>query len=196
MNQFDNSNAPHKTPKSIVAGDYVAWRNSSYVTDYDPALYTLAYNLRLEGTPAREFVVTATEDSSEYLFEVSVAESAALQLGLWYWDLYVTQISDSKRITLDQGQIKVVANKAEASDDPRTLPRKMISEIERAMLSRATNNQLDTLAYSLGVETSATRDSEKLMNWRDYWRKELIKANRKWRARNGLPHSGIVKVQF
>ena len=196
MNQFDNTNAPYKIPKSLVAGDYVAWRNSSYTTDYDPASYTLTYNFRLEGEPAREFVVTGSADSSEYLFEISISESSALKVGLWHYDLYVTQISDSKRITLDQGQLKVVANKADASTDPRDLPRKMLAEIERAMLSRATNNQLDTLAYSLGVETSATRDTEKLITWRSYWRKELIKANRKWRARNGLPHSGLIKVQF
>ena len=196
MNQFDNTNAPYKIPKAVVSGDYIAWRNSSYVADYPPASYTLTYNMRLEGEPAREFVVTGVEDSGEFLFEIEIATSAALDLGLWHWDLYVTQDSDSKRITLDQGILKVVSNKAEASAHPRSLPRKMIAEIERAMLSRATNNQLDTLAYSLGVETSATRDTEKLMTWRNYWRKELVKANRKWRGRNGLPHSGIVKVQF
>jgi hypothetical protein len=110
--------------------------------------------------------------------------------------LQVTRISDSERATLDQGTLTVQANKSSASGDPRTLPRKMIAEIERALLSRASNNQLDTLAYSLGVETSATRDTEKLNTHRDYWRRELIKANRKWRARNGKRHSGFIRAQF
>lgn len=196
MNQFDNSNAPHKTPKTIVKGDYTAWRNSSYLVDYPHATHSLSYNLRLEGEPAREWVINSAVDSDEYLFEVEDSDTTDLDVGNWHFDLYVIQTSDSKRITLDQGIIRLVADKADDSTDPRSLPRKMVAEIERAILSRATNNQLDTLAYSLGVETSATRDTEKLMIWRKYWRAELVKANRKWRARNGLPHSGIVKVQF
>jgi hypothetical protein len=196
MNQFDNSLAPKQTPKAFVIGDYVAWRNSSYVTDYAPASYTLAYTFRREGEPAKKFVVTASEDNSEFLFEIDSSTSAGIDEGLYFWDLQVTRISDSERATLDQGTLTVQANKSSASGDPRTLPRKMIAEIERALLSRASNNQLDTLAYSLGVETSATRDTEKLNNHRDYWRRELIKANRKWRARNGKRHSGFIRAQF
>ena len=196
MNLFDNSNAPKKTPKAIVVGDYIAWRNSSLVPDYPPASYTLAYRMRREGEPAREIIVTATEDNSEFLFEILAATSAAYDIGLYFYDLQVTRDSDSERLTLAQGTLRVCADKAETSDDPRTLPRKMIAEIERALLSRATNNQLDTLAYSLGVETSATRDPEKLNTQRDYWRRELIKANRKQRARNGKKHSGFIRAQF
>jgi len=196
MNQFDNTTAPYQIPKVIVSGDYVAWRNSGLVRDYPPASYTLTFNFRLEGEPSREFVVTGIEDSGEFLFEMSIAETGVLEVGSYHWDLYVTQISDSKRVTLDDGILRVAANKADASGDPRTLPRQMIAQIERAILNRATNNQLDTLAYSLGVETSATRDTEKLLTWRDYWRKELIKANRKKRARSGRGHSGIVRAKF
>jgi len=196
MNQFDNSTAPKKTPKSLVIGDYIAWRNSSYVSDYPPASYTLAYTFRREGDPARSFVATGSEDSGEFLFEIANAASSVIETGLYFWDLQVTRDSDGERVTLDQGTLSVHADKSSDSGDPRTLPRKMVSEIERAILGRATNNQLDTLAYTMGVETSATRDTEKLNNHRDYWRRELIKANRKWRARNGKRHSGFIRAQF
>lgn len=196
MNQLDNSTAPHQTPTAIVAGDYVAWRNSSYVTDYPPASYTLAYNLRREGTPAREITITGALDTEEFLFEITSAVSAEFETGLYFWDLQVTENATSNRATLDQGTLKIQADKANSAEDPRTMPRKMVAEIERAILGRATNNQLDTLSYSLGVETSATRDTEKLNNHRDYWRRELIKANRKWRARNGRKHSGFIRAQF
>jgi hypothetical protein len=196
MNQFNNSLAPKKTPKAFVVGDYVAWRNSGYVTDYPPASYTMAYVFRREGDPARKFTVTGTTDSDEFLFQITTTETLEIEAGLYFWDLQVTQNSDSERVTLDQGTLRVQENKATDSGDPRTLPRKMVAEIERAILSRATNNQLDTLAYTLGVESSATRDTEKLNAHRDYWRAELIKANRKWRARNGLRHSGKIRAQF
>ena len=196
MNQFDNSVAPKVTPKAIVAGDYIAWRNSGYVTDYPTATHTLAYTLRLESAPARLIVITASVDNAEYLFEISSATSVAFEIGLYFWDLQVTETASGNRATLDQGTLTVLADKSTASTDPRTLPRKMVAEIERALLGRATNNQLDTLSYSLGVETSATRDTEKLNKHRDYWRREVIKANRKWRSRNGKRHSGFIRAQL
>lgn len=196
MNLFDNSNAPKAHPRNFVRGDYVAWRNSSLVTDYPTASYTLTYNFRLEGEPARNFTVASSVDSEEYLFEISSATSANLSIGNYYWDLYVIRISDDERITVDQGELIVLASKETDSDDPRTFPRKMVAAIESAMLGRANNKQLDTLAYSLGVETSATRDPKQLRDWYDYMRTELNKANQKWRARNGLSHSGRIKVRF
>jgi len=195
-NLFDNATAPKKIPKGFVKGDYVAWRLDQWVTDYAPADHTLTFNFRLEGDPAREFTVEGTTDADEYLFEISITESDALDAGSWHWDLYIVQDSDSKRITVDQGILKVWNNKAESSADPRTFPRKMLAEIERAILSRATNNQLDTLAYSLGVETSGTREPRVLTKWRRYFKAELIAANRQARKRLGLPHSGNIKVQF
>lgn len=195
MNLFDNSVAPKLTPKRLVKGDYRAWRNSALVTDYPTATYSLEYKLRREGEPAIEISIASSVDSAEYLFEISSITSAAYEVGIYHYDLYVIRTSDSERVTVDQGTIEVIPNKDEDSDDPRTLPRKMLYQIERAMLNRATNNQLDTLAYSLGVETSATRNPKDLTFHRDYWRRELIKANRKWRARNGKPHSGFIRFQ-
>ena len=196
MNLFDTTDAPKKNPKSFVRGDYIAWRNFDLVADYPTAEYSLRYNFRSEGEPAREFIVDSTVDSGEYLFEMTGSVTALIDAGRWHWDLYVIRLSDSERVTVDQGEIRVLANKAEDSTDPRSLPNKMVAEIERAMLHRASNNQLDTLAYSLGVETSATRNPAVLRDWYNFWRAEQLKANRKWRARNGKRHSGVIRVRF
>lgn len=195
-NRFDNSNAPKIAPKGFVRGDYVAWRNSSWADVYVPADHTLTYNFRREGEPSIEFTVEGSADAGEYLFEILVAASAAIEIGLYHWDLYIVEDGSGKRITVDQGRLRVHADKATDTDDPRTFPRIMLAEIERAMLGRATNNQLDTLAYSIGVETSATRDPSRLKTMREQMQADLIKANRKDRARRGLPHSGKIKVRF
>ena len=195
-NKFDDDNIPAVVPTVMVRGDYIRWRLLNYHDDYPDASYDLLIVFRREEEPAREINVAGVEDSDGYLFTITSSTSADFEIGRYHWDLYVTRTSDSERITLDQGQTRIEANKADDSTDPRSFPRKMVYEIERALLGRATNNQLDTLAYSLGIETSGTRDPNRLKELREVYREELINANRKWRARKGKPHSGVIKVRF
>jgi len=196
VNKFDTAIASKAHPRAIVRGDFAAWRNHALTADYPTDLYSLKYVFRLEGDPARLFEVASSVDGNDYLFELSSATTADIQAGLWFWDLYVIRTADSERVTVDQGTTRVLENRATDSGDPREFPRKMLALIEKALLNRATNSQLDTLSYSLGVESSATRDPEKLVTFRDKMKKDLIRANRKWRARQGLPHSGTIKVEI
>lgn len=192
MNVFDNTVAPHITPRALVKGDYVAWRNSSYITDYPPASYTLAYNLRREGASAGELVITGSEDSGEYLFELEGSATVNLEAGAWFYDLYVTQISSSRRSTLKSGMIYLLANKAEDPDDPRSLPRKMVAELEALYERRLLNGQIDQTSFDNG-ETSAARNTDYILRHLQYWQRQLQSAIRKERARRGLGHSGIIR---
>lgn len=190
-NVFDNTKAAYKIPRSIVRGDYVAWRNSSYVTDYPTASYTLSLNARFSGDSAGEKVVTATADAGDFLFEITAADWTA---GTWFYDLFVTQDSDSKRSTLKSGVIQVLADKAEDPDDPRALPRKMVAELEALYFDRVTNRQIDTTSFDNG-ETSASRDEMSLRAALEYWRRREVSARRKYRALRGLPHSGKIRLR-
>lgn len=190
-NAFDNTEAPHAIPRTFVRGDYVAWRNSSYVSDYPPASYTLVLNARLAGDSAGEQVVTAIEDSGDFLFEIN---SAAWDAGTWYYDLHVIQVSSSKRHTLKSGVIVVTADRAEDPDDPRSLPRKMVAELEALYYDRVTNRQIDQTSFDNG-ETSASRDEQSLRMALEYWRRRELAARRKYRALRGLPHSGRIRLR-
>ncbi len=197
-NLFDTTNAPKVIPRAFVKGDYVSWRLAQYSADYPPASYSITYNFRRDGEPSREFTVQGAEDSGDYLFELEPSETndKQIEVGAYAWDLYIEQNSDNRRITVDQGLLRVVANKADDSSDPRAFPRKMIAEIQRAILGRATNNQLDILASSIGLEENVTRDTEKLKQWLQYFEAEQVAANRKWRARQGRAHSGQIKARL
>jgi len=195
-NAFDTSLSPTREPVEIIAGDFIAWRKTDLASDYPNSDYSLSYVCRSEGTPSRKIDITAVADGDDYLVEINSTKSATFLVANYQWTAYITRNSDSARATLDNGIFTVVANKAISSDDPRSLPQKMIAEIERAMLGRATNNQLDTLAYELGTGVSATRDTTKLIEWRTYWQRELIKINRKIAARKGKRHSGTIRVRF
>ena len=195
-NLFDTSTAKTGEPSEIIAGDYVAWWRKDLSTDYPPAQYSLSYECIAEGTPARKITITAADSGGDYLIEIPSATTLAYTVANYHWTAQITRLSDSARVTVDNGIFIVQPDKKTNTNDPRSLPLKMLGYIETALLHRASNSQLDVLAYSLGVESSATRDPAQLMKWREYWQKELIKQNRKARARKGRSHSGQIKVQF
>ncbi|MGI9202665.1 MAG: hypothetical protein ACR2Q3_01575 [Woeseiaceae bacterium] len=148
-------------------------------------------NARLEGDSAGEQVVTATEDSGEFLFEIA---SVDWDLGTWFYDLHVLQISDSKRATLKSGVIQVMADRAEDPNDPRVEPRKKLALLEALITERLENKQVDTTSFDNG-ETSASRDYELLTRERRRLKIELRAASQKYRAMRGLPHSGTIRVR-
>jgi len=166
------------------------------VPDYPTDLYTLAYVMRREGDPAIEKTIASAVDGGEYLFKLEGIDSQEFEAGLYFWNLYVYRIADLARVTVEKGTTRVIDNKDEDSTDPRSHPRKMVAAIKAALLGRATNRQLDTLSYSLDVESSATRDPLVLNQWLDIWEARLIKANRKEANRRGKPHSGTIKARL
>ena len=195
-NLFDTANAPTTEPVQIIAGDYTAWKRADLGSDYPNSTYTLKYHARSEGVPAREIEISAAADGADYLVELPSATTGAYTVANYHWDAFIVRNADSERVRIDSGLWSVVADKATSSDDPRTLPLKMLAAIEQALLNRADNHQLDVLAYDLGVEASATRNPEKLLDHRRYWQRELVKANQRARARKGQGHSGTIKVRF
>lgn len=195
-NAFDTSNAPTREPTEIIAGNFIAWRRTDLSTDYPPADYILTYECRSEGTPSRLITFTATDADGDYLVQVLSGVSKEYLVANYHWSAYITRNSDSERVEIDSGYFTVTPNRALDSSDPRSLPLKMLGEIEEALLHRATNKQLDVLAYSLGIETSATRDPSKLLEHRTYWQRELVKINRRIAARKGLGHSGMIRTKF
>jgi hypothetical protein len=194
-NAFDTDTAPTTEPNEIVAGDFTAWRRPDLVQNYPPALYALSYECRAEVSGHKK-TISATESTTDYSLAILSAASLLFSVGVWHWSAYITRESDSERKQVDSGIFLVLADKATANTDPRTLPQKMLAEIDRAMLHRAQNSQIDVTSYSLGAETSASRDTSQLITWRSYWRRELIKANQKHAMRAGRIHSGIRRTSF
>ena len=195
-NAFDSTAAPVTEPIEIVQGDFVQWRRADLGNDYPPADYVLSYSGRREGEPARKVEVSASASGGDYLVSLPSATTAQWEAGSYHWDAYITRNSDGARITIGSGVWTVVPDKASSSDDPRGLALKMLAYIEAALLHRAENHQLDVLAYTMGVETSATRNPEKLLMWRDYWKREIARINRRERIKKGQSPGNIIRTRF
>ncbi len=173
-NAFDTSIAPTKEPAEIIAGNFTAWRRTDLSTDYPTASYTLTYELRGPGVPARQITLTAIADGDDYLVTIASAASADYEVADYHWSAYITRDSDSERHRVASGFIKVSADLALDSSDPRAHAEKMLALIEAAIEHRATNYQLDVLSYNLPDGPGASRDPEQLYRWRFKYRREVI----------------------
>lgn len=176
MNLFEIANYPTREPVTVVAGDRWVWKRTDLGTDYPPASYALTYSLRKEGTDGTasiEIEATASESGSDYIIEIGATTTAAYKPGDYQWAAYITDSSDStKRIRVGYGSLRIKTNLETSTDDPRSHAKKMLDYIEAALENRATEYQLDVLAYTIGGR-SATRDPEKLQKWRNYYRNEV-----------------------
>lgn len=195
-NLFDSANAPITEPTALVVGDFVQWKRTDLSTDYPNNLYTLSYEARREGTPARLVSITAAASGDDYLVTLASSVTAEYETGDYHWAAYITRDSDSARVQVDLGRWTVKSNRAEDGNDPAGFARRMLNQIEAAIEHRADNKQLDVLAYSLGAETSATRDPAKLLEWRTFFRQEIRRINQRANAKKGRRPSNFVQVSF
>jgi hypothetical protein len=92
-------------PLTIVQGDAVNW--SDNWPSYPNGVYSLRYELR---GPSTLGVQSATQG-----FEITPAQSNALSPGVYWWQLYATEIATSKRYTVGQGRLTVAPNLAVAA---------------------------------------------------------------------------------
>ncbi len=195
-NLFDISQAPQIEPAEIIAGNYTIWQRPDLVPDYSPADYALTYELRSEGEPARRIGIACEDSTTNYMVQLSSAITATFQPAQYHWSAYITRIDDDERVRVESGQIKVTPNRATDSADTRSFAKKILDSIEQAIEHRADNNQLDVLAYSLGVETSATRDPSQLLVWRTKFRAEVIRENNLANGKKGRRPGSKIGVRF
>jgi len=195
-NLFDATNAPLTEPTRIQAGDFVQWKRTDLGTDYPPASYSLQYQARSAASTARKITINASADGSDYLVTIASATTLAWDPAVYHWSAYIIRTSDSARIEIASGQWEVFADKTTSAADPRGFAQRMVDLIEAAYEHRATQQQLDVLSYNLGIDASATRNPAELLKHRAYWRGEVIKENRRARARKGQSHSGTIKVRL
>jgi len=192
-NLFDSTNYATTEPLSLIAGDRIAWKRTDLNSDYAVASYALSYSARLEGAGSTEIEITASESGDDYIVEIPQATSAAYTVGVYHWQAYITRSSDSERITVDSGTWEVKANRDVATTDPRTHVKKVLEAIEATIEGRASKDQE---SYSIQGRSLSRTPIPDLVVLRDKYRAEFVRETRAERIRNGLGHSGTIKVRF
>tara|TARA_B100000768_G_scaffold93345_1_gene87305 strand:+ start:3843 stop:4427 length:585 start_codon:yes stop_codon:yes gene_type:complete len=191
-NMFDQALYSESEPAEFVAGDRVAWKRPNLGIDYPPATYSLSYSARLENNADMEITLTASESGSEYIVEIPAATSKNYRVGTYHWQAYITRQSDNERVTIDSGTFIVIPDRANSNLDPRNHIKIVLDNIEAVIQNRATKDQE---SYSIQGRSLSRTPMADLIMLRSQYRAELVREQRAERIKNGLGHSGIIKVR-
>ena len=196
-NAFDTNNAPQGEPTEVTAGDLVTWRRDDLIADYPTADYSLTYSFQSlkNGTVAgNSFNVTASEDSKGYYAQISGATSLGVtDYGEYAWQAYITRTSDSARITVGSGQLKITTDFNTENKDARSHAQIMLDKINAVLENRADG---DVASYSIQGRSLTKLSPGELREWRDYYRREVAQENLKRDIKQGRGSSSTIKVRF
>lgn len=193
-NLFDAANAPEGEPLEIVVGDFIQWKRSDLVADYPVDEYSAEYVARITGGGSSEIKLAATEaNPSYYLFTADSLTSAEFEPGYYHWQLEITKTATGDRLVVDRGEFTAVVDLDINGTDPRTHAEKMLTKIEAVLENRADG---DLSSYSIAGRSLTKMSPDELLQWRDYYRRELASEKRKNAIKRGKKSNATILMRF
>ncbi len=192
-NLFDAANAPEGEPTEIVVGDFIQWKRSDLVADYPVATHSAEYVARITGGGSSEIKIAATENADYYLFTADSATSADFEVGLYHWQLEITQTSSGNRIVVDIGDFEAIPDMDNNQADPRIHAEKMLGKIESLLEGKADS---DVSSYSIAGRSLTKLSFQELVDARDYYRKEVVKHQNDSLMKRGKKNGSTIQVRF
>lgn len=193
-NLFDAANAPEGEPLEIVVGDFIQWKRSDLVADYPVDEYSAEYVARITGGGSSEIKLAATEaNPSYYLFTADSVTSADFNPGYYHWQLEITKTATGDRLVVDRGEFTAVVDLDINGTDPRTHAEKMVTKIEAVLENRADG---DLSSYSIAGRSLTKMSPDELLQWRDYYRRELASEKRKNAIKRGKKSNATILMRF
>ena len=192
-NLFDENEAPEGEPLKIVVGDFIQWKKTALAETYPPALYSATYVARVAAGNSSEIQLAAIERTGYYLFTATSAQSADFVPGFYHWQLEVVQTSSGNRVVVERGEFEAIQDLDNNGADPRSHAEIMLDKIQSLLVGRADK---DVSSYSIQGRSIAKMSVVDLLQWRDYYRKEVIRERRDNAIALGKPTKTTMKVRF
>lgn len=192
-NLFDESNAPEGEPVKIVVGDFVQWKKTELASNYPPATHSAEYVARVASGQSGEIKLPAIERTGYYLFQASSITTAAFETGYYHWQLEITETASGNRIVVERGEFQAIADLDNNGADPRTHAEIMLDKIEGLLIGRADK---DVSSYSIQGRSISKMTISDLLQWRDYYRKEVNRERRENDIALGKTTKTTMKVRF
>lgn len=192
-NAFDPAESPTVEPSEVVVGDFIQWRRVDLSEHYPNDEYTATYVARITGGGNTEIQITGTAYNGDYLFTVDSATSADFVAGYYHWQLEISRDSDGNRIVVDRGAFDAIVDLDVGGADPRTHAEIMLTKIETLLEGKADS---DVANYSINGRSLTKLGLSELIEWRDYYRAEVIKLRRQEQIKLGRRVPASVKVRF
>jgi len=192
-NLFDEANAPEGEPLQIVVGDFLQWKKTQIASDYPTATHSAEYVARITAGGASEIKLAAIERDTYYLFQVDSATSAAFDAGFYHWQLEVTETATGNRIVVERGEFEAIQDLDINGADPRPHAEIMLDKIESLLEGRADG---DVSTYSIAGRSITKMSPEELLQWRDYYRREVAVYRRKNAIDRGKKGNATILMRF
>ena len=194
VNLFSQDHALASEPTSVVIGTLVQWKRADLSDTYAPASYDLIYNIRLKSGAGVDKTITATTATDgSFLVSLTSNITTTMVAGDYYWQAFIVRKSDSAKVAVGTGEIKLHANLDQNGADIRTHAEIMVEKIQSLLEGRADK---DVSSYSIQGRSLAKMSITDLMAWRDYYRKEVAKEKQAAAIAAGKPSGATVKVRF
>lgn len=191
-NLFDSANAPEGVPEEVFIGDFVQFKISTFSTDYPNSTHTMRLVARISTGANAEITITATALDDDYLFTVASSASANYTVGEYHYQIEIERNSDSNRIIVDRGQIKVSTD-YDNNVDPRHHSEIMLGKIESILEGKADS---DVSSYSIQGRSLTKLGIEELLDWRNYYRREVNELKKREKLKHGRPTKSTIFGRF
>lgn len=176
-------------PREITAGNSISWEFA--LSDYPASSWTLTYSLLNAND---QITITGTSSGDSHLVELPAATTAAYNPGVYKWQAYVT--NGSERYPVGTGTIEILANFATATElglDTRTHARKVLDSLEALIEGKASKDQL---SYSIAGRSISRLSPGELIEWRDYYKREVAKEIRLEKRKRGKRTGSRILTRF
>lgn len=184
-----------KIPSKIIKGDSVEWTDfpgrDNLGNVVSPPDWTLTYSIRGQTV----LNLTAVADGVNWKTTLSAVQSAALGVGVYFWQSHATRGSD--RVTIGQGSFEVLPNLATeaANFDGRSQARKDLDAVQAAIRSMIAGGAVQE--YTIGTRSIKKMTLSDLMKLESDLKFECKKEEQAELIRNGLgnPHKLFVRFK-
>jgi hypothetical protein len=190
-NYFDT--IPEGYPSSIVAGDFVQFKRTDLVANYDPNLYTMEFLGRIAGG-GNEIKIIATNATTHFLFQAASAITETWNPGEYHWQLDVIRNSDSERYTLERGHdLTIVADLDLNMSDPRTHEEITLEKIRSLIQGKA---DADVSSYSIAGRSLTKMTFSELTEAENYFAKKVKAQQAKLDGQSNRDTGATIQVRF
>ena len=191
-NLFDPANAPTGVPTNIVVGDFVQFKITEYSEDYPNTAYTMTFLARSATGNSTEITFDATASGDDYLFSVGSSTSENFDVGHFHYQLEIKRNSDNERLIVDRCEIDILTD-LDNNIDPRTHAEIMLGKIEGLLEGKA---DADVSSYSINNRSLTKLSPDELVEWRDYYRREVADQKRQEAITHGRKTSATILMRF
>ncbi len=191
-NLFDSANAPDGVPEEIFVGDFVQFKITQFSADYSNSLHTMRLVARIATGNNTEITVTATSLDDDYLFSVPSATSADYTVGHYHYQIEIERDSDNERIIVDRGAVDIKTD-YDNNIDVRHHAEIMLGKIQSILEGKADS---DVSSYSIAGRSLTKFGIDELLQWRDYYRREVNEIKKKERIKHNRKTKSTIIGRF